>query len=625
MMTLDSPKPTERRPTTTVPPQSATPSSTRLVSETPPDAGMTSPPHRTAVPTPPRSFPAKPASSPPHDSPRTPPDSTPTLRVTLSPPPGFDVIRPSSPLPECAVANRTLCDTMSRAMTPRRLSAAPPPGFAPLCPPGFEAQTDEPDRKRRTRATPTLTPPTCPPDTTPESTEAPRRPIPTPIAAVPEHRSSALPHETPPKCRKLATLGRRTVKSRLSSLHPPVAMQVDATTPGRPTVPPPNVTVTRTSTPVTRLSRRAAKRPPVGEAEPGRAERRPRLLPACHEPPDLGRRRPCRPAPWPPPRYHTQQPPQPQLTQIWGSGQLVGHHPQGSGGMNGLKEGWFSELNDLWPGVSLSLEVDKVLHSERSEFQDILVLETKSHGRALVLDGIIQCTEHDEFAYQEMISFLPLCSHPDPKKVLIVGGGDGGVAREVAKHPAVESITQVEIDGRVVDLSKRWLPFMGVGFSSPKLTLHVADGFEFMARHQQEFDVIITDSSDPVGPAVALFEQSYFKLMSSALRPGGIVCSQGGTVWSNLDQVCDHMDHCRSTFPRTALAWASVPTYPSGMIGFVLGSLNPKTNFKEPLRIFTNDELEKMNLRYYSSEIHRASFVLPRFAEKVLFPASTLK
>lgn len=117
----------------------------------------------------------------------------------------------------------------------------------------------------------------------------------------------------------------------------------------------------------------------------------------------------------------------------------------------------------------------------------------------MILDGIIQCTESDEFAYQEMISFLPLNSHPCPKNVLIVGGGDGGVAREVAKHKLVENITQVEIDGSVVEVSKKLLPFMAEGFYSEKLKLHIGDGFDFMKNHRNEFDVIITDSSDPVG------------------------------------------------------------------------------------------------------------------------------
>uniref|UniRef100_A0A1B6E4G1 Spermidine synthase n=1 Tax=Clastoptera arizonana TaxID=38151 RepID=A0A1B6E4G1_9HEMI len=282
--------------------------------------------------------------------------------------------------------------------------------------------------------------------------------------------------------------------------------------------------------------------------------------------------------------------------------------------MNGLKDGWFSELSTLWPGISLSLQVEKILHSEKSKYQDILILETKSRGRALILDGIIQCVEHDEFSYQEMISFLPLSSHPAPKKVLIVGGGDGGVVREVAKHPCVESIVLVEIDEQVLNVSKKYLPFMCKGLFNPKLTIHIGDGFKYMSEHQQEYDVIITDSSDPVGPAVSLFQLSYFELMKRALKPGGIVCSQAGTVWANLDTVIETFNHCKRVFKTTAFGYACVPTYPTGQIGFVMGSLNEETNFKEPLRIFSENELEQMDLRYYSPEIHRAAFILPRFA-----------
>lgn len=291
--------------------------------------------------------------------------------------------------------------------------------------------------------------------------------------------------------------------------------------------------------------------------------------------------------------------------------------------MDSFKEGWFSELNDLWPGMSLSLEVEKVLHKEKSPYQDIMVVQTKSHGKALILDGIIQCTESDEFAYQEMISFLPLCCHPSPKRVLIVGGGDGGVAREVAKHPDVEMIDQVEIDAQVIEVSKKYLPSMAVGFSHPKLSLHVEDGFKFMQQHEQAFDVVITDSSDPVGPAVSLFQESYFSLMRRALRPGGLVCSQGGTVWANADHVAQTLAHCKATFPAAAYAFASVPTYPTGQIGFVLGSLNRETNFKEPVRKFSCDELESMDLRYYTFDVHQAAFTLPRFAEKILSSSSS--
>lgn len=179
--------------------------------------------------------------------------------------------------------------------------------------------------------------------------------------------------------------------------------------------------------------------------------------------------------------------------------------------MDAIRNGWFSEIQgELWPGQCFSLQVKKVLHEEKSKFQEIKIIETNNYGTALILDGIIQCTTRDEFAYQEMISFLPLCSHPNPKKVLIVGGGDGGVAREVVKHPSVAEVHQVEIDERVVELSKLYLPHMACGFDHPKVHLTIGDGFEYMKNHNKEFDVIITDSSDPVGPTVSLFEESYF-------------------------------------------------------------------------------------------------------------------
>ncbi|XP_043256420.1 spermidine synthase isoform X2 [Colletes gigas] len=242
--------------------------------------------------------------------------------------------------------------------------------------------------------------------------------------------------------------------------------------------------------------------------------------------------------------------------------------------MDTMKPGWFSEINDLWPGIALSLEVVKILHRERSQYQDVMVLQTKSHGKALILDGIIQCTERDEFSYQEAIAFLPLCSHPDPKTVLIVGGGDGGVAREVAKHPAVERIVQVEIDAKVLEISKKYLPLLSAGLDHPKVTLNIGDGFEFLKQHKEQFDVIITDSSDPIGPAKCLFQESYISLMKSALKPGGIVCSQAGTAWANLDHVVQTLQHCKSVFPVASYGIVAVPTYPTGQIGFVLGSLN---------------------------------------------------
>ncbi|KYM80786.1 Spermidine synthase [Atta colombica] len=289
--------------------------------------------------------------------------------------------------------------------------------------------------------------------------------------------------------------------------------------------------------------------------------------------------------------------------------------------MNAMKLGWFSELNsELWPGVALSLEVEEVLHSERSSFQDILVVKTLTHGKALMLDGVIQCTEKDEMSYHEMISYLPLCSHPKPQNVLIVGGGDGGVAREVAKHPDVERVTLVDIDDRVIEVCKQYLPRLSLGLNNPYVNIIVGDGFEFLNHHQGEFDVIITDSSDPIGkcPAENLFKHAYYQLLKSALKPGGIIASQAGTAWANLDQVCSTFQHCKAVFPVATYAVTSVPTYPTGQIGFVLGSLTEQTNFAEPMKIFSGKDLDRMSLMYYNDKVHRAAFALPRFVEKAL-------
>ncbi|EFX79208.1 spermidine synthase-like [Daphnia pulex] len=286
--------------------------------------------------------------------------------------------------------------------------------------------------------------------------------------------------------------------------------------------------------------------------------------------------------------------------------------------MDSLKNGWFSELSPLWPGQCISLEVEEVLHQEKSEFQDILVLKSKTYGKVLVLDGVIQCTELDEFSYQEMISFLPITCHPNPQKVLIVGGGDGGVARELVKHPLVQSVVQCEIDERVVEVSKKFLPFMAKGFEDSKVTLHIGDGFEFIKNHPAEFDVIITDSSDPIGPAASLFQESYFQLLCQALKPGGIVCSQGENAWFHSHLIAPLLKSCTELFPVVDYAYTCIPTYPGGQIGFILCSTNPETQFRTPIHQLSEAECEKMQLRYYSSEMHSAAFVVPRFARKAL-------
>eukprot|EP00128_Syssomonas_multiformis_P010053 Colp12_sorted_trinity150504_noHs@6893 len=287
--------------------------------------------------------------------------------------------------------------------------------------------------------------------------------------------------------------------------------------------------------------------------------------------------------------------------------------------MENLQNGWFHEKNsELWPGQCMSLEIEKVLHHEKSQFQDIIIAKSATYGNVLILDGVIQATERDEFSYQEMIAHVPIAAHPNPKKVLVIGGGDGGVLREIVKHDIVEEVTICEIDGRVIELSKQYLPSMAVGFSHPKVKTIVGDGFQYMRDNTGSFDVIITDSSDPFGPATTLFGETYYNLMKNALAPGGIVCAQGECVWLHLDMIADMVKFCKDIYKVVDYSYTCIPTYPSGQIGLLLCSLNPETDFRTPLRAFSEAELEAKSIRYYDADVHRASFVLPRFARKAL-------
>jgi len=287
--------------------------------------------------------------------------------------------------------------------------------------------------------------------------------------------------------------------------------------------------------------------------------------------------------------------------------------------MDKIATGWFSEINDvLWNGQCMSLKVEKILFQEKSKYQDVCVFQSVAYGKVLTLDGVIQCTERDEFSYQEMISFLPLNSHPNPEKVLIIGGGDGGVSREVVKHPLVKQVVQCEIDETVIEVCKKYLPFMAAGFEHPKLKLHIGCGAEFMRNHQGEFDVIITDSSDPIGPAEALFKEEYYQQMSRALKPNGLLCTQGECMWLHLDLIKNMKKFCNTIFPVVDYASTSVPTYPSGQIGFIMCSKNKDTSFRDPATKFSEEDCRQMTLRYYNSRVHAAAFVLPQFAKEAL-------
>ena len=283
-----------------------------------------------------------------------------------------------------------------------------------------------------------------------------------------------------------------------------------------------------------------------------------------------------------------------------------------------IKDGWFHERGVLWPGQAMSLQVKEVLDHHKSDFQDVLVFESTNFGNVLVLDGVIQVTERDEFAYQEMIAHLPLFAHPNPKKVLVIGGGDGGVLREIAKHESVTEITLCEIDKDVIDVSKKYLPELAKGYDDPRVTVKIMDGAKFMEENKDSFDVIITDSSDPVGPASVLFETPFYNAMYDSLCDGGIVCTQGECIWLHLDLIHPLIKSISDKFSTVEYAYTTIPSYPSGQIGFIIASKGGK---RGPCKVPTrqpSSELAKQ-LKYYSSEVHGAAFVLPAFARRAIF------
>lgn len=259
----------------------------------------------------------------------------------------------------------------------------------------------------------------------------------------------------------------------------------------------------------------------------------------------------------------------------------------------------------------MTLKVNKILHVEKSLYQDVLVFESETFGNVLVLDGVIQCTERDEFAYQEMIAHLPLASHPNPKKVLVIGGGDGGVVREVLKHDTVENVVLCDIDEAVPRVSKTYLPHMANVLSDPRVTVFIGDGFKFLADNESTYDVIITDSSDPVGPAQTLFQKPYFQLLHDALTPGGHISTQGESLWLHLPLIKELREITGKIFSNTEYAFTTIPTYPSGQIGHIVAAKAPGRDLKTPVR-------DVPNCRYWSKDLHSASFVLPEFARALL-------
>lgn len=268
---------------------------------------------------------------------------------------------------------------------------------------------------------------------------------------------------------------------------------------------------------------------------------------------------------------------------------------------------WFTEKQT--DNFGITAKVKKSLHSEKTDYQQMDFFETDEWGNMLVLDGMVMTTEKDDFVYHEMIAHVPLFTHPNPKHVLVVGGGDGGVIREVLKHEQVEKATLVEIDGKVIEYSKKFLPEIAGSLENPKVEVKVEDGFMHIAESNKAYDVIMVDSTEPVGPAVNLFSKGFYGGISNALKDDGIFVAQTDNPWFKADLIGQIYKDVQEIFPVTRLYTANIPTYPSGMWTFTMGS-----KIHDPLKVKT-DRFFEIDTNYYTNEVHFASFALPRFVK----------
>ncbi len=273
------------------------------------------------------------------------------------------------------------------------------------------------------------------------------------------------------------------------------------------------------------------------------------------------------------------------------------------------------EEPELGGYYGLALRIDRVLVEKNTAHQHLVVAEAGPLGRVLILDGNIQVAEFDEAGYHEMLAHVPLLTHPLPRNVLIVGGGDGGTLREVLKHPDVERVELCEIDEQVIEMSRRFLPQVSNGLDDSRVCIHIADATDFVGKNPASWDVILVDSSDPIGPAEGIFGEPFYGKLKRALRPGGITVLQAESCFVFPDLVHKMALSLSNLFPLFCYYNTLVPTYTSGVIGFAFCSKGPDPLSASPeaARLKAVGELE-----FYTPELHKAAFVLPRRFQRLM-------
>ncbi len=273
----------------------------------------------------------------------------------------------------------------------------------------------------------------------------------------------------------------------------------------------------------------------------------------------------------------------------------------------------------LHKGYGQYFDVSKVLFEQKTQQWHLIIFDNPTFGRIMALDGVIQTTERDEFIYHEMLTHVPLFSHGNAKRVLIIGGGDGGMLREVVKHQNVEHITMVEIDDAVVDMCKTYLPHHSNGaYQDPRVHLVIDDGAHFVNTTDQKFDVIISDCTDPVGPGEVLFSSDFYAGCKRCLNDSGIFVAQNGVAFMQIDELTTTAKRLGHYLPDVTFYNAAVPTYIGGAMTFAWGSDNPQLRQVSLETLSERFKNAHFQTRYYTPALHAASFALPAFIEQAL-------
>jgi spermidine synthase len=273
-------------------------------------------------------------------------------------------------------------------------------------------------------------------------------------------------------------------------------------------------------------------------------------------------------------------------------------------------EMWLKEMQ--LQDVAMTYKIKETLVRKQTKFQDLAIVDSVTFGRMLILDGIIQTTINDEFVYHEMISHIPMFTHQNPVNILVVGGGDGGVIRELLKHKTVQRVVLCEIDGDVIEECRKFLPEISCGLSDPKCEIFIGDGIKYVKEHKNKFDIIIVDSTDPFSIAEGLFGGNFYKDIYDALTEDGIFIAQTETPFFLPETVKKVFKAAKSIFPITKMFMAAVPTYPGGYWSFTVGSKK-----YDPTKVDIS-KIPQLDTKYYTPELHLAAFALPKFVRDLI-------